>query len=207
MIITWYGEGCFKFQNGETSLLTDIPDASSGCGAPRGKTNVYLKTLTPWPLQGPHESADTTVAGAGEYDLQGIRIKGYELIGESSKNFFKTVYAITWDEISIGLLGHISEQIQPAILEQFEEIDVLVAPAGGEPFIEQKELIRLIKLLNPKIYIPSFYKIPGLKRKSADIRDITEALNGGHITAEEKFVFRKKDLAEIKKTKITLLKV
>ena len=206
MIITWNGEGCFKFQNGDVSLLTDLPDPSSGLTAPRGKNSVYIKTLTPHPQPAVNENADATIFGAGEYDLRGIHIKGYELIDESAKNFFKTIYALLWDDISIGLLGHVSNPIPPATLEQFEEIDVLIAPAGGAPFIDQKELIKLIKQLNPKIYIPSFYKIPGLKRKADDCKELLEALNGGSQKGEEKFVFKKKDLIEIKKTRVVTLK-
>ena len=113
---------------------------------------------------------------------------------------------VVWDDITIGLLGHVSSPVPPASLEHFEEIDVLVTPAGGDPFIDQKELIKLVKQLNPKIYIPSFYKINGLKRKSADAKEVLEALNGGSEKPEEKFVFKKKDLAEIKKTKVVTLK-
>ncbi len=206
MIVTWNGEGCFKFQNGEVSLLTDLPDASSGLSVPRGKVSVYVKTLTTHPQPERNENADTTIFGAGEYDVQGIKIKGYELIEESGKGFFKTIYTLMWEDISIGLLGHMSGPIPPAILEYLEEIDVLIAPAGGPPFIEQKELVKLVKLLNPKIYIPSFFKIPGLKRKTEDPKEVFESLNGGGEKPEEKFVFKKKDLAEIKKTKVVCLK-
>lgn len=207
MIISWYGEGCFKLQNGDTTLITDVPDASSGCTAPRGKVDVYIKTLTSLPPQGKYEGAQTSIYGAGEYDTQGIRIKGFQLLEESSEKFFKTVYIIKWDDIVIGTLGHISGALQLAITEQFEEIDVLIAPAGDAPFIHQKELIRLVKSLNPKIYIPSFYKIAGLKRKAEDIREVSEALNGGKITPEEKYVFKKKDLEGIKKTNMIVLNI
>jgi L-ascorbate metabolism protein UlaG (beta-lactamase superfamily) len=207
MVITWYGEGCFKFQNGETALLTDLPDASSGLTPARGKVSAYIKTLTPWPDPKEYENADTTVFGAGEYDVQGIRIRGYELAGESAKSFFKTIYSIVWDDITIGLLGHVSSPVPPALLENFEEIDVLVAPAGGTPFIDQKELAKLVKLLNPKIYIPSFYKIAGLKRKSEDAKGVLEALGAEAGKPEEKFVFKKKDIADIKKTQVITLKV
>lgn len=207
MIITWNGEGCFKFQNGETSLLTDVPDTSSGLSSPRGKVSVYVKTLTPWPDPKPYEYGDTTIYGAGEYDVRDIKIRGHELVGESTKSFFKTVYTIVWDDISIGILGHATGPIPPALLENFEETDILIAPAGGSPFMDQKELIKLVKQLNPKVFIPSFYKIEGLKRKADGIAQIAEALNGGEERGEEKFVFKKKDLTDIKKTKMVRLRM
>ncbi len=207
MVITWSGEGCFKFQNGDVSLLTDLPDASSGISAPRFKTDALLKTLTPWPHDKSESNADTTIIGAGEYDTKGIKIKGFELVAESSPKFFKTVYSIIWDDITIGFLGHISQELPPQAMEDFEELDILIGPAGGEPFISQEKMVKLVKQLNPKIFIPSFYKIPGLKRKAKDIKDFTDDFNGEVKKPEEKLVFKKKDLSEIKKTRIVCLSV
>ncbi len=207
MVITWNGEGCFKFQNGENSLLTDLPDDSSGIASPRFKTDVLLKTITPWPGNHSESNSDNVIIGAGEYDVKGIKIKGAELVDESSSKFFKTVYSIIWDEITIGILGHIAGDLPPNIMTDFEELDILIGPAGGEPFISQEKMAKLIKQLNPKIFIPSFYKISGLKRKTKDIKDFTSDFNGEVKTNQDKFVFKKKDLADIKKTNIICLTV
>jgi L-ascorbate metabolism protein UlaG (beta-lactamase superfamily) len=207
MVITWHGEGCFKFQNGEISLLTDPPSEDSGILAPRFKTDVLLKTLTSWPNAKEEYNSDAVIIGAGEYDVKGIKIKGAELAGESSPKFFKTVYSIIWDQISIGILGHVSGELPPNIMADFEELDILIGPVGGEPFISQEKIAKLVKQLNPKIFIPSFYKIPGLKRKSRDIKNFTDEFNGEVQKNQEKFVFKKKDLAEIKKTKVVCLAV
>lgn len=205
MVITWHGEGCFKFQNGEVSLLTDLPDVSSGISTPRFKTDVLLKTLTPWPKIQTESNADQTIIGAGEYDIKGVKIKGFELSAESSPKFFKTVYSIIWDDITIGILGHLSQELSPQVMEDFEELDVLIGPAGGEPFIVQEKMVKLVKQLNPKVFIPSFFKAPGLKRKAGDIKDFTGEFNGEVKKPEEKFVFKKKDLADIKKANIVCL--
>ncbi len=207
MVITWHGEGCFKLQNGDVSLLTDLPDTSTGISAPRFKTDILLKTLTPWPYDQKESNADRDVIGAGEYDIKNIKIKGYEIVAESSSKFFKTVYSIIWDDITIGFLGHLSEELPTQAKDELEELDVLIGPAGGEPFIDQGKMVKLVKQLNPKIFIPSFYKIPGLKRKAKDIKDFTDEFNGEVKKAEEKFVFKKKDLADIKKTNIVCLKM
>jgi L-ascorbate metabolism protein UlaG (beta-lactamase superfamily) len=207
MVITWLGEGCFKLQNGEVSLLTDPPESVSGISAPRFKTDVLLKTLTPWPMDDLDHNAEKAIIGAGEYDAKGIKVKGFELIAESGEKFFKSVYSIIWEDITIGILGHISSDLPPNIMTDFEELDILIGPAGGEPFISQEKLSKLIKQLNSKIFIPSFYKIPGLKRKSKDIKEFLGDFNGEVKKDQDKFVFKKKDLAEIKKTNIVCLTV
>jgi hypothetical protein len=205
MVITWHGEGCFKFQNGEVSLLTDLPESVSGISAPRFKTDVLLKTITPWPNGQVEHNSDSIITGAGEYDIKGIKIKGAELVNESSPKFFKTVYSIIWDEITIGVLGHISGELPPNIMTDFEELDILIGPAGGEPFVSQEKMVKLIKHLNPKIFIPSFYKIQELKRKAKDIKDFVREFDGETKKNQDKLVFKKKDLGEIKKTNIVCL--
>lgn len=209
MIISWYGEGCFRIQNGETSILIDPVDSSSGFSAPRGKYTVLLKTLTPWPLPfGQGDSKEGAIIwGPGEYDIAGIGVRGFALLHESSENFFKTVYFITWEQVTIGVLGHLSEELLPTVLENFEEVDVLIGPGGGAPFLSQEKMARTIKQITPKIFIPSFYKIPGLKRKAEEIQGLVERVQSEMVASQEKFVFKKKDLDEIKKTRIVCLQV
>lgn len=208
MIITWHGEGCFRIQNGATSVLVDPPHEGSGAAQPRFQTDILIKTITAWPAAAEQASkASSVVRGAGEYDIAGITIRGFELPDESSKNFFKTVYVLGWDDVSIGLLGHCAGSLPPAAAEHFEDCDVLIAPAGGEPFAEIDAMVKLVKQLNPKIFIPSFLKAPGVKRGGAiDARQCAEHFNGGAAEETDKFVFKKKDLVDIKKTRVVCLK-
>ncbi len=205
MVILWYGEGCFKIQNGDRVILTDPPEKSSGLTAPRVQSDILVRTLAPWPFEEEVRDGET-VYGAGEYDIQDITVRGFQLHEESGASFIKTAYVITWDDVRIGLAGHISGMLPPAVAENFEELDVLIAPAGGNPFIEQDALVRMVKQLNPKIFIPSFYKIPGLKRHAGDAHPVLEAFNG-EASAQDKFVFKKKDIVDIKKTKCICLHV
>ncbi len=208
MIITWYGEGCFKIQNGDDVVLTDAPPKDSGIVAPRITPLVYIQTIGAWQgAAGPsvQERATFVINGAGEYDIHGIKIKGFQLAEESSPKFFKTIYTVLWDTIALGLLGHLSGDISPATLESFEELDVLMGPGSGSPFIAQDKIAKLVKQLNPKIFIPSFVATKGLVRKAAPVKELVTQFNGDAESADEKFVFKKKDLDAIKKTKIVCL--
>jgi len=40
MVISFYGEGCFKIQSGEAVVLIDPPSPQSGLTAPRFKFDV-----------------------------------------------------------------------------------------------------------------------------------------------------------------------
>ncbi len=206
MVISFYGEGCFKIQSGEAVVLIDPPSPQSGLTAPRFKFDVLLKTLVS------NEEVETgfsknvdgegfKIIGPGEYDIKNIIISGYGLVNESTAQFIKIIYLMEIEGIKMCFLGHVSESLATDIAEYLEEIDVLFIPAGGKPFIEQKAAIKLIKQIAPKIVIPSFFKISGLKRPSADLKIFLE--EGGYkAETQEKLTIKKKDLVEIKKTRV-----
>ena len=208
MIITWYGEGCFKIQSGEFTALTDPIDSKTGLGAPCFKADVTLKTINPFPLTEEKDNENgVLILGAGEYNIKDANISGLLLEKESSQNFFKTVYLLEIEGIKICLLGHLSETLEPAVLEHLEDVDILIIPAGGKPFIDEKAAVKLIKQIQPKIIIPSFFKIPGLKRQSADVKNFLEELNHKKYETQEKLTIKKKELIEMKTSEVVVLKV
>ncbi len=210
MVISFYGEGCFKIQSGEAVVLIDPPSPQSGLTPPRFKFDILLKTLVSSEEveSGFLRNVDGEgfkIIGPGEYDIKNIVISGYGLANESTDEFIKTIYLVEIEGIKMCFLGHVSEALATDIAEHLEEIDVLFIPAGGKPFIEQKAAVKLIKQIAPKIVIPSFFKISGLKRPSADLKIFLE--EGGYkAETQEKLTVKKKDLAEIKKTKVICLK-
>ncbi|PIV31915.1 hypothetical protein COS33_00685 [Candidatus Wolfebacteria bacterium CG02_land_8_20_14_3_00_37_12] len=210
MVISFYGEGCFKIQSGEAVVLIDPPSPQSGLTAPRFKFDVLLKTLVSneeveLGFLRDADGEGFKIIGPGEYDIKNIIISGYGLVNESTDKFIKTVYLVEIEGIKMCFLGHVSEALATDIAKYLEEIDVLFIPAGGKPFIEQKAAVKIIKQIAPKIVVPSFFKISGLKRPSADLKIFFE--EGGYkAEAQEKLTIKKKDLAEIKKTKVICLK-
>ena len=212
MVITFYGEGCFKLQSGDFVVLTDPFDAQTGLTVPRFKSNIILKTLTPLPLTNfpINQLTNQLISGPGEYHFKDIIITGFFLAKESSERFLKTIYLAKIEDITLCFLGHISEMPEPTILEHLEEIDILFIPAGGPPFIGAEVAIKIIKQIEPKIVIPSFFKVPGLKRTALKSELFLEELNGkrsGQMENQDKLTIKKKDLAEVKKTEIVVLKI
>ena len=208
MVISFYGEGCFKIQSGETVLLVDPINSSSGLTQPRFKFDIELKTLMVFPVpQSSILNPQSSIYGPGEYNIKDIDISGIGLTSESSNKFIKNIFIATAEGVKMCFLGHISEMPEADVLEKLEEIDILFMPAGGKPFIDQKLAVKLIKQINPKIVAPSFYKISGLKRPAGDLKIFLE--EGGYKKAEqqEKLTIKKKDLAEIKKTELISLNV
>ncbi len=207
MIINWYGEGCFKIQTEGTAILTDVFDGKTGLIPPRLKPDVSLKTIAALSQSGEFSGEETgtrVIDCAGEYEIGGIYIEGLPLAEESTREFSKIVFTVESEGLRLCFLGHLSEMPDPAIMEKIEEIDVLFIPAGGQPFLSQESAAKLIRQIEPKIVVPSFYKIAGLKRSSASLGDFLKE-TGAESEESEKLSVKKKDLGG--KMKIMALKI
>ncbi len=209
MVINFYGEGCFKVQSGEFTLLTDPFEKNTGLTPPRLKSNLILKTLVPFPPEVFwYENDSKEIVGAGEYNIGEITIKGFFLAEESTEKYSKIIYLADIEGCRLCFLGHLSVIPEPSVLEFLEGIDILFIPAGGKPFLEQKLAIKLLRQLEPKIIIPSFFKIASLKRQSDDIKEFLQEFNGPkdkEIKRQDKFSIRQSGLRDIASTEVVVL--
>ena len=146
------------------------------------------------------------IQGAGEYEVQGIKIRGFSLPKESSEKFFKTAYKVIAEEMALGFLGHLSEELPPEANQNLKDADLLFLPAGGKPFIDQEKAAKIIKQLSPKIVVASFFKTPGLKRTSSDWKGLAEEMDQKPEVMEHLTV-KKKELKEQKGTKLVVLRI
>ncbi len=205
MVITWYGESCFKIQTGETALLTDPFSAQGGSASggeygagltpPRLKADIVLKTLTEFPL--PYEASPEThvFAGPGEYEIKGVEITGWQMHKESTTEEMKSVFLVKAEELRLGFLGHIAEMPDADVLERLGEVDVLFVPAGGAPHLNPEKAAKLCRQISPRIAVATLFKTRGLARRAGDVKEFLSELE---LKAEpqEKLVVKKRDLPQ-----------
>jgi L-ascorbate metabolism protein UlaG (beta-lactamase superfamily) len=188
MVVNYFGNGCFRLQSGDVSILLD-PENN------RLKADVVLKTLVSTTDEVLAEvSQEGTIAFAGEYEVKGIEIVGFPLASESTEKFLKTAYAVTWEEMKFVFLGHLSAPIDATLTEEFADPDVLILPVGGGHFLEPAVAAKIAKQLEAKIIIPSF---------SENADEFLKAL-GKKTEVVEKFVFKQKDIVTEKGRPIVL---
>ena len=204
MVINWYGEGCFRIQSGDFVMIVDPFPNTVGLTPPRGKTDVVLRTMTPLPLAYTPASDRREIAGPGEYEVRGAEISGWPLTKETNATVWKTVFLAVVEDMRLGFLGHMSEAGE-GLLDKLGGVDLLFIPGGGAPHLAQEGAAKLTKQINPKIVIPSFFKIPGLKRKAGDVKGFLEELGRESSPAQEKFTLKKKDLPAA--TRAVVLKI
>jgi L-ascorbate metabolism protein UlaG (beta-lactamase superfamily) len=184
MVINYFGNGCFRLQSGETSVLVN-PENN------RLKADVTLKTLVSTSPEdialaaaAEGDSAGLTVSFPGEYEEKEIEILGFPVAGESTEKFLKTAYCILWEGMKFVFLGHLSQPIDASLMEEFAEPDVLFLPVGGGHFLEPEVAARIAKQLEARVIIPSFYKEPEAFLKALGTKG----------EEMDKFVFKQKDL-------------
>lgn len=202
MQINWYGEGCFKIVENGVTITTDPVESFTGLSAPRFKTDVVIKTIMdpltpedPKPIAKDEDAESVLIAGPGEYEVKGIQITGWPLMKSSGKDTLRSIFRIKTDDLTVGILGHLAEFNEPEILEELGDVDILIIPGGGEPFIKQEAAAKLVRQIEPRVVIPSFFKVTGLKRKSEDAADFLKEL-GLKAEPTEKFSAKRKELGE-----------
>lgn len=177
MVITYQGGNYFKIQSGDFIVLIDPSNARSLKGS-----NIVLNTVKPPAIE--KEDADTVwIENQGEYEVGGVHINGYRSNGEDEE---KTAYIFELEDISVGVLGQITEEPSPDIIENLSEIDILIIPAGGKPFLSEQSAAKLIRQMEPGVIIPSLFENSPKKFAA----EISQSPN-----LEEKLVIKKKDIA------------
>lgn len=197
MVITYFGNGCFRLQSGERSILVN-PENN------RLKADITLKTLTPVAshdsgnrsiaASGEEEGAGLVITAPGEYEEKEIEIVGFPITTESSATFVKTAYAVHWEGMKFSFLGHLSAPPDASLLEELADPDVLFLPVGGGHFLEPEAAARAAKHLEARVIIPSFYKDPAPFLKALGVKGETM----------EKFVFKQKEITNDKGRVIVL---
>ena len=180
MTITYQGDNYFKVQSGDNVILIDPTNA-------RSLKNATAVILTTMPPTSSIES-NLIVQHQGEYETKGIRIDGWSSrTGQEEKgdDVEKTIYRIRLDDISIGVLGHINKEIDPKLLIPLTGCDIVLAPAGGAPYLAASSIAKLIRQIEPSIIIPSLFKDP---------KPFFKELGAGEVSKEEKLTIKKKDL-------------
>lgn len=145
------------------------------------KANLILYARANLPLGFP--LPPEVVAGAGEYEISGVRIKGVSLDKETQGQLLRTVYSVELEGIRLAFLLELGEESVGEPLDKLGTVDILFLGAlPGKT--KAKQIATLIKQVDPKIIIP-------VGEKTAKL--LAEEL-GQRVKTEERLVIKKKDL-------------
>jgi L-ascorbate metabolism protein UlaG (beta-lactamase superfamily) len=204
MQIQYFGLSSFKITSKEAVTITDPFHKDSGLTPPRGAADILVLSQKNKSLY----SATSGISGEpflvnnpGEYDLKGVTLTGIPLKQENSR---VTIFLIETEDMRILNLSHIKEfNLTEDELESLGEIDILILPVGGNTVLSASQAAKVVNEVEPKIVIPSHYKMPELIL-DLDAKEKFLKEMGGKSETVDKLTVKKKDLQE-EGTKVVVL--
>lgn len=204
MIITWYGEFCFRIEKGSLSLLIDPLPISSGLKMPRIAADILVLGESS-PDGARHESLKQSfiINAPGEYEIKEAFIRGISFGDEGRSR--ATIFVIELESLVLVHLGALALSPLPeSIVEELGDVDILLIPVGGKEVLDAEGAEKIFGQLEPKVVIPMAYKIPGLKTSREEVRKFEKILGHGAEKAIPKLVLKKKDLS-LEESRVVIL--
>lgn len=208
MIITWYGQSCFKIQTkpqrgtDEVIIFTDPFDKSIGLKPPQGSADIVLVSHNHLD----HNNTQTLkgnpfiIDAGGEYSFKDVSVEGVSSFHDDEKGALRglnNIYIIRSEETTICHLGDLGHILTEKQIDAIGEIDVLMIPIGGKYTLDAKGAEKVIGQIDPKIIIPMHYKIPGLNVEIAGEQEFAKELGIEVEKGVTKFSFKSADLKDI----------
>lgn len=197
MIITHHGGQFFKVSFGDTTLAFDPIAKTSKLPSAKFGADIAFVSLNHPNFNGVEQvghggKVPFIVQGPGEYEFGNVTARGYgvKTVYEGVERY-NTIYQVRLEEINMIFLGALSTfEIDPKILGELGDIDILFVPIGGGDVLDVPQASKLAVKLEAKLILPMHYDANSLK---AFLKEI------GSADAEtlEKLTIKKKDIAEM----------
>jgi L-ascorbate metabolism protein UlaG (beta-lactamase superfamily) len=204
MNIIWRGQSCFQIatQKNKTPVNITIDPFSPEIGLrpPSQPADLVLVTHD-------HQDHNNTKAisgnpfiidGPGEYEVKDVYIEGiaaWHDEREGKEHGANTIYMIEAEDLRVCHLGDLGQkELSDEQLEKIGEVDILMIPVGGQTTISEKDAVKIISQIEPKITIPMHYAIPKLKMKLGGVEAFLKNLGIKSLAPEPKLSIKKKDM-------------
>jgi L-ascorbate metabolism protein UlaG (beta-lactamase superfamily) len=162
MDVQFFGANCVAISVGGARIVIDDNLADLG-GKPVTKAgDVALYT-------GVHGQPPTdvklSIGMPGEYEVSEISVYGVQArahIDEANQKSV-TMYKLIAKDLRVLVTGHIHPKLKESDLEAIGTVDVIIVPVGGNGFtLDPVGALELIKEIEPKLVIPTYYDDPKL---------------------------------------------
>lgn len=206
MVITYHGGQCFKVSFGDTTLAFDPISKKSSLTPVKFGADVAFISMRHPDFNGREQVAHGTkqpfvVDGPGEYEIGDVTARGFGVKTTYDKtNRFNTIYQVQLEGMNLVFLGALGDpEIDPKILGELGDIDILFLPIGGGEVLEVPQASKLAVKLEAKLVIPMHYNEAALKTFLKE-----ESVQNGKPL--DKLTVRKKDVAAME-GEIVVLKI
>lgn len=204
MVITHHGGQCFKVSFGDTTLAFDPISKKSKLSPVKFGSDVAFISMHHPDFSGAEQVAHGNkqpfvVDGPGEYEIGDVTARGYGVATTyDGKDRYNTIYQVQLEGMNMVFLGALSSpEIDPKILGELGDIDILFVPIGGGDVLEVPQASKLANKLEAKLVIPMHYDDKALQ---AFLKE--EGSNNGK--PQDKLTLKKKDVSEMNGTVVVL---
>ena len=198
MQIQYFGLTSFKITTKDKVLILDPFGKETGLTPPRGNADLVVLSEDNNPTYSYTQGISGEpfiVNGPGEYDVRDHAIDGIPIQDKATKKVI-TAYLIQTEGIRMLHLAHIKNlNISQEELEDLGDIDILFVPVGGGDVFDYDDAAKAVNLIEPKIVIPTHYKIPGLKISAENEEKFLKEM-GNKFEKMDKLSIKKKDLTQ-----------
>jgi len=97
----------------------------------------------------------------GEYEIGGTFITGVASFHDNRRGNLRgknTIYIVETDGITLCHLGDLGHPLDPHLIEEIGDIDILFLPVGEVSTILIDMAVEIVRQLDPSIVIPMHYK-------------------------------------------------
>ncbi|MFH1078019.1 MAG: MBL fold metallo-hydrolase [Patescibacteria group bacterium] len=172
MQIFWHGLSSIRIEcksmNTEATVLTDPYPNETGLKLPR--------TLAPDMLLLSHQDRSRfnlegvggtpfIISDPGEYEVKGAFAQGIQDPSAETDAKRPLIYRIDAEGMAIAFLGQLKRALTPHEVEALGDIDILALPVGGGNVLDAKLATETIATVEPRIVIPLYYDVEGVKEK------------------------------------------
>ncbi len=165
MVISHYGLGMIKIQQGETVLvfnpIAEVPKDRPDLKTLKFGADIAVVSLNEPAYNGINNAArgdrvPFSITGPGEYEVGGVFIKGFETTGPADK--INTAYSLVFEQLRLVHLGALTEPKLPdKLAEGVGTVDVLFIPVGNGALLTPKQASQVVADLEPEVVIPVDY--------------------------------------------------
>lgn len=177
MELQYYGANCIRITTRKTTIVIDDNMAKLGQKPVTKPGDISIRTSIDVPQ---YTEAKFNAESPGEYEVSGVIIHGVGVrahTDEEGKNS-SVVYTVEAEDVRLAIIGHIFPDLSEDQLEQIGHVDVAIVPVGGNGYtLDGVGALKVIKKLEPKIVIPTYYADKAIKYEVPQA-ELADALKG-----------------------------
>lgn len=197
MVITHHGGQFFKITFGDVTLAFDPISKQSKRTGTKFKADIAFVSLQHPDYNGIDQvthggKAPAVVKGPGEYEFGQVTVRGFGVkTTYEDVERFNTIYQVRLEDTNIVFLGALgSAEIEPKILGELGDIDILFVPIGGGDVLDVPAASKLAVKLEAKLIIPMHFAKHSLE---AFLKEI----GAEGVKPIDKLTIKKKEVSEM----------